>query len=521
MGGLFLILSLFLLPQAQAQTEKSFNVIQFPEGRTVKIGFVSSGQIPGAQIQSEIKFQDGQFRIEVKFDDMKSAVLFGGDVTCYVLWAINRDGAPENLGELWVRPDSDKDTVRFSTGLRNFALAVTGEKYYQVTKPSDMVLFWNDNRPSPAVKTDPLVYAQFSPAPSSGVSTLENVRYDGKKPLDLLQAEKVFKMAQDLGAEKLAADLYAQASLTLRQATQIYQRSQGKGAQRFARDSVAASNEAIRLTNRKLELMALEKEFAERQAQMKDLEERAGKAEEQVRIASEQVKEAEATILKVQQQRAEAEQNVAASQAKLKELDIERARLTTEKNELEISLKNLNTERVQLEQEKASLLEEKQVLEQEKTLLLDEKQTLEQDKENLQDRLQQALSQVADTHSSARGMILNLPDILFSIGEADLKPETEVVLAKLSGILLIMQDLNLRIEGHTDSTGAPSFNLRLSERRADSVFDFMALQGIKSERMKTAGYGMERPLADNSSAEGRRQNRRVEIIIAEGEIAEQ
>ncbi len=265
----------------------------------------------------------------------------------------------------------------------------------------------------------------------------------------------------------------------------------------------------------------LEKEYAERQAQMAELEGRASQAEEQVhaaekqvqasevqmRAAESQVKTAEATILKVQQQRAEAERNVASAKNALEKLNTESARLTLEKGNLETSLASLNAERTQLEMDKASLLAEKQAL--------------QQDKEDLQGRLQQALSQVADTHSSARGMILNLPDILFSVGEAGLKPETKIVMAKLSGILLMMQDLNLRIEGHTDSTGAPSFNLRLSERRADAVFDFMAIEGIGSERMKTAGYGMERPLADNGTASGRSQNRRVEIIIAEGVIAAQ
>lgn len=499
--GMCLICVSGFTPLAAAQTDKGLNAIQFPEERTVKVDFASSGQIPEARVQAEVKFQNGQFQIEVKFDNMKSAVLFGGDVTCYVLWAVNRDGAPENLGELWVRPDSDSDTVRYSTGLRNFALMVTGERYYQVTRPSEMVLFWNTNRPDPPVRTDSMVFNRFAAAPASGVSSLESVRYDGNKPLDLLQAEKVFQFARDLGAEELAPDLYTQASIALNQATQVYQRSRNnKGAQRFARDSVAASNEAIRLTNRKLELQALEREFAERQAQMRELEGRFAQSEEMLRVA-------ESTILEVQQQRAEAQRNVESAQRELEQLNAERERLTSENSNLEASLTQLNTERAQLEAEKATLLADKK--------------SLQEEKDELQGRLGQALSQVAETRSSARGVILNLPDILFSVGEAELKPETGLVLAKLSGILLMMQDLNLRIEGHTDSTGAPSFNMRLSERRADAVFDFLARQGIGSERMKTAGYGMERPIADNSTAAGRSQNRRVEIIIAEGEIAAQ
>jgi outer membrane protein OmpA-like peptidoglycan-associated protein len=144
---------------------------------------------------------------------------------------------------------------------------------------------------------------------------------------------------------------------------------------------------------------------------------------------------------------------------------------------------------------------------------------LEVEKVDLQGKLQSALSQVADTRESARGLIVSLPDILFDVGQATLKPDATIALAKLAGILLIMDDLNLRIEGHTDSTGSPSFNLRLSQRRADAVFDLLSSQGIRSSRIRTVGYGVERPVADNSSAEGRSRNRRVEIIIAEGEIA--
>ena len=83
-----------------------------------------------------------------------------------------------------------------------------------------------------------------------------------------------------------------------------------------------------------------------------------------------------------------------------------------------------------------------------------------------------------------------------------------------------MADLNLRIEGHTDSTGAASSNLTLSEKRANSVFDFLVPQGISSMRITAVGYGMERPVADNATSDGRKKNRRVEIIISQGEVRE-
>jgi outer membrane protein OmpA-like peptidoglycan-associated protein len=117
-------------------------------------------------------------------------------------------------------------------------------------------------------------------------------------------------------------------------------------------------------------------------------------------------------------------------------------------------------------------------------------------------------------------MIVSLPDILFDLNEATLKNEAKIVIAKLAGILLILPELNLRVEGHTDSTGSADYNQGLSERRAASVRDFLAQQGIGGQRMVAVGYGLTRPVADNSTREGRASNRRVEIVIAEGVISE-
>ena len=144
---------------------------------------------------------------------------------------------------------------------------------------------------------------------------------------------------------------------------------------------------------------------------------------------------------------------------------------------------------------------------------------LAREKEDLSARLQGALSSVADTQASARGMIVSLPDILFDTDQATLKQDAKVVIAKLAGILLIMPELNLRVEGHTDSTGSPDYNQGLSERRSASVLEFLGQQGISHERMMSVGYGLTRPVADNATREGRAKNRRVEIVIAEGVVA--
>lgn len=503
---------------AGAATEVQLNVVRFPERREVRLKMVPNRRIPQAQISAKVNFREGQMRIDLSYDNMKPAVLFGGDITCYVLWAINRDGQAENLGELWVRPGNDSETVRFSTGLRSFALLITAEPYFQVVKPSEFVLFFNDASPDPPVGTQPLQFSEFGEPPKNGLETLANVKYDGDTPLDILQAEKAYEIAERMGAREYAGNLLRDASVRLEQAAQAVKSSRSqRGAQEYARQSFASSNEAIRITLRSLEAEALERRIAERKAEMDALESRLAASEEKRKQAE---AEAQRQIDQLSQQKAQAEQAVQQAQEELTRIRDQRARTEREKEQLEQEMRRIEAEKAQLDSRMQELRGSLGNLQAEISNLQQEKQRIQADKAAVEDRLSEALGQVAETRNSARGIILNLPDILFDVNEATLKPEARIVIAKLAGILLIMKDLNLRIEGHTDSTGSPSYNLKLSEKRAASVFDFLYEQGISGQRMKSVGYGMERPIADNSTAAGRRQNRRVEIIIGEGEIAE-
>ncbi len=105
--------------------------------------------------------------------------------------------------------------------------------------------------------------------------------------------------------------------------------------------------------------------------------------------------------------------------------------------------------------------------------------------------------------------------------KATLKSDLKTSIAKLAGILLIMSELQVRIEGHTDSTGSAEHNLKLSTERSRSVLNFLEAEGIAEGRMKAVGYGLSRPIADNGTREGRQKNRRVEIIISASEIGEE
>lgn len=488
------------------------SVVRIPERRTVELEMHRSAQIPAATMKAKINIREGQSRVEIEYRQMKSAVLFAGDVTCYVLWAVNRDGGVENLGELWVRPEEADDKLQFSTGLRTFALMVTAEPYYQVERPSELVIFTNQPSSDPQAPSSALHFDAFAPPPEHGLTSLANVRYDGEKPLDLLQAEKVFELAGQLGAEKYASGIFREARTFLLQAQQMSRTSRAKrGTREFARKSVASSNEAIKITQRELDAIELEQRIAERQEEMQRIQAQAEEAQKRASQATERAQQAESAAERLKRDSEEARRDMDRRQAQARE---ELRRLSDQK-------KTVENEKRSLEGALVSLRDERRDLQQSLGRMQSDMRSLEQEKKTLEGRLQQALSFVAETRDSARGMIVNLPDILFDVNEATLKPEARLVLAKLAGILLIMQDLNLRVEGHTDSTGTASYNLKLSQDRAESVFNFMAEQGIASTRMKAVGYGLDRPIADNGTVEGRRKNRRVEIVIAEGVIAEE
>jgi len=106
---------------------------------------------------------------------------------------------------------------------------------------------------------------------------------------------------------------------------------------------------------------------------------------------------------------------------------------------------------------------------------------------------------------------------LFESSKYDLSTDAQLKLAKLSGIIQAHPGLHLAIEGYTDTTGTADFNLKLSQQRADAVRQFLISQGLLANAITSKGLGEADPVADNNTAVGRQQNRRVEIVVS-GEV---
>jgi outer membrane protein OmpA-like peptidoglycan-associated protein len=125
---------------------------------------------------------------------------------------------------------------------------------------------------------------------------------------------------------------------------------------------------------------------------------------------------------------------------------------------------------------------------------------------------------ILETRDTARGLIVNMSDVLFDTAKYTLRPEARERLAKVAGILLGHPGLKMEVEGHTDSVGGEAYNQNLSEQRAGSVRDYLIHQGISGLDLPPAkGFGESQPVAANDTATGRQRNRRVELIVS-GEL---
>jgi outer membrane protein OmpA-like peptidoglycan-associated protein len=136
-----------------------------------------------------------------------------------------------------------------------------------------------------------------------------------------------------------------------------------------------------------------------------------------------------------------------------------------------------------------------------------------------QQRAQELESALADLQAKKtdRGLVITLGDVLFATGRADLKSGARRSLEKLSAFLHEYPQRSVQIEGFTDSVGTDDYNQGLSERRAGAVRDALTSMGISGDRIQTRGLGKSSPVADNESATGRQQNRRVEVVISESD----
>jgi outer membrane protein OmpA-like peptidoglycan-associated protein len=503
-----------------------------PRRGDTKIDFQGTALMPQARGEAKVSGEQGYMNVEAKFDGFDSASRFGREYLTYVLWAVTPEGRATNLGEVQI--DGDDAKVKVTTELQAFGLIVTAEPYFAVTQPSDVVVMENVVRAG-TEGTVEVIQAKYELLTRGSYLMNQDAARLNIKPLepgsslDLAEARNAVELARVAGADRFARDTFDKAAGLLATAEEAREKRRGGNAVMMPARQAAQTAEDARLVG----LQRQEDAFLAEQRQQALAREQNALNREQAEAARRQQAELDTQTARTARDAAEREAQTAATARTAAELDARTAaagqaaalRATADadaaRSAADTARIAADTARIKAEGERAAA--EAQALQADTARRAAELQAeqatgaaaqSEQDKIALREQLREQLNVILDTRETARGLIVNLSDVLFDTGSAGLKPGAREKLARVSGILVSHPGLRLEVEGHTDGVGTDSYNQALSERRAESVRAYLVAQKIASTSVGAVGFGEGQPVATNGTAAGRQQNRRVELVVS-------
>ena len=426
------------------------------------INFQGTNLMPAAAGEAKVESKRGALEIEAEFTGLDKPTSFGNEYLTYVLWAISPEGRPVNIGEVLVGANH-RSKLDVTTDLQAFALIVTAEPYYAVRLPSNIVVLENAIR-SDTVGATEAVDAKYELIDRGGyIPTgyhFDPVVLNAKLPLEFFEARNAVRIAKSAGAESFASASYENAVSQMKRADDLatVRHVDRKSLIAQSREVVQTADDAREIAVKRIDADRVD---ADRDAAAAQVAEATAKSNEDMQGR----RNAEAASIDAQQGQRDAEA----------ESDRNRAAAATSDQQLQRAV---------------------------------------QEREELRARLLQQFNAILATRDTARGLVVNLSDVLFDTGKYTLRPMAREKLAKISGIILVYPDLRLAIEGNTDSVGGDAMNQELSEQRAGAVRDYLAMQNIPLTSMTSRGFGRTQPVASNDTKEGRQQNRRVEMIVS-------
>jgi outer membrane protein OmpA-like peptidoglycan-associated protein len=475
-----------------------------PRKGDTKVDFTGTALSPFATGSATVEGQKGYIDIDAKFDKLAPPTQFGPEYLTYVLWAVTPEGRSTNLGEVQVKDDEAR--IHVTTELQAFGMIVTAEPYFAVTQPSDVVVVENSIRKNTKGQVD-VIQAKFDLLKRGTYLMNQDTRQIKIKPLepgaplDLAEARNAVMLARFAGADRYSDDTYIKATRLLTDAEQAQARHRNTNEVMMpARQAVQTAEDA--------RLIALQRQEEEAQAQQRAAaKQREDAALDRARAEETARKQAEIDRLTAEAARLSAERDRAAAEAAPQAADPARRAAYNQAQQARALAE-------QAARDKASAEAARAAAESARVAAEANAAKAEREKAELRDQLRQQLNSILETRESARGLIVNLSDVLFDTASSNLKAGAREKLAKVAGILLSHRGLKLQVEGHTDSVGSEDYNQRLSENRASSVRTYLVEQGIAANSIGTAGFGETTPVASNDTPAGRQQNRRVELIVS-------
>src|ERR1035437_4785611 len=478
-------------------------------GGTTKIALISTGATPEAHGEAKVEAKTGATYIEADVKGLAQPTRFGAEFLTYVLWAVSPEGSTYNLGEIRI-DNAGAGKLKTSTQLQAFSLFVAAQPYFSVRQPSDLLVL--ENEIGKNTKGEVFLVHEYKLMARAQYEQLGNplaLSLDLKHvPLEMYEARNAAEIARSRGADRYAADIFAQVDESLKKAEDALARKAGN------QEIVSAARQAVQFAE-DARALAAQRQEEERIAQEREAAAALAKAESEAKAAAEAAEakrkadeeaQRQAELAAAREVKIKAEAELAAVKAKL-EADAQAAQAKAEADALAQAKADAE----------ALAARTKAEADEREAKAMAEVEQARKAAEALRAQLLEQFNRILDTRDTQRGLVINMADVLFDTGKFELRPIAREKLARLAGIVLAHPGLNLDIEGHTDSTGSDEFNQKLSDQRADSVRKYLIEQGLPETSLIAMGFGKSMPVADNSTAAGRQQNRRVEIIVS-GEL---
>jgi outer membrane protein OmpA-like peptidoglycan-associated protein len=459
---------------------------------STKVGFAGTSLMPMADGWARVESKRGNLEINAEFGSLQKPETFGGEYLTYILWAISPEGRAVNLGEVLVG-GNDRSKIRATTDLQAFALIVTAEPYYAVREPSNAVVLENVVREDTRGTAEP-VQARYELMERGGYLPtgykFDPVVLNAKLPLEFFEARNAVRIAKSEGAEEYAADSY-------RHATDLMSTADSEATTRGSsqHELIATSREAVQTAEdaRAIAVKKLDEAHLNSERQASADAQTAAQAQTDAANAQNAQAQADAAKAQAQTDAANAQSTQAQADAAKAQADLaagqaaSAAAVTAAQADADTA--NANAQAAQQAAQSAT-----------------------NDKAAMRAQLTQQLNAVLQTRDTARGVIVNMSDVLFDTGKFSLSSGAREKLAKVAGILVSFPGLAIEVGGYTDNVGSDDMNQKLSENRADAVRDYLVKQGVL--QISAVGYGNTAPVAANDNATGRQQNRRVELVVS-------
>jgi outer membrane protein OmpA-like peptidoglycan-associated protein len=464
------------------------------------VDFQGTDLMPSAHGEAKVESKRGVLAIEAEFSDLDRPTAFGTEYLTFVMWAISPEGTSVNLGEVLVG-DNHRSKLDVTTDLQAFALIVTAEPYYAVRRPSNAVIMENVIRQDTKGTTQ-AVDAKYELIDRGGYIptgyTIDPVVLDAKLPLEFFEARNAVRIAKAAGAERYAGPSYENAIRQMREADALATSHHGdkKTLISVSRQTVQTAEDAREIAAKRIASDRAENErnaSAGREANANATAADAVSAREE---ADRKKHEAEAAARQAQGAQANAEADSDRNRAAAAAADQQAQQARSAQATAEADSDRNRAAAASSDMQAAQAIH---------------------DREELRAKLLAQFNLILETRDTARGLVVNMSDVLFDSGQFTLRPQAREKLAKISGIVLAYPTLLLAVEGNTDSVGTEEFNQTLSEKRAETVRSYLTKEGVPEASTTSAGFGKTRPIASNDTADGRQQNRRVELIVS-GEV---